>query len=144
MLCIDLIGPYTIHRKGTPKNEKKKKNIILWCVPMIDPVAGWFEIAEIKTKRADVVSNVMKTTWLTRYPYPTQVALYKETKFMAEFTEMIASAYGVKKKPITARNPQKNSIIERIHQTVGNMIRSFEVHGTSIDEKDPWTEILRA
>eukprot|EP00957_Ditylum_brightwellii_P211690 15366469-Ditylum_brightwellii.AAC.1 len=63
---------------------------------------------------------------------------------MAEFTEIIASAYGVKKKPITARNPQANSIIERIHQTIGNMIGSFEVHDTSIDEKDPWTWKLSA
>eukprot|EP00957_Ditylum_brightwellii_P087169 6634534-Ditylum_brightwellii.AAC.1 len=63
---------------------------------------------------------------------------------MAEFTEMIASDYGVKKKPITARNPEENSIIERIHQTVGNMIRSFEVHNTTIDEKDPRTGILGA
>eukprot|EP00957_Ditylum_brightwellii_P142319 10842978-Ditylum_brightwellii.AAC.1 len=63
---------------------------------------------------------------------------------MAELTEMIANNYVVKKKPITARNPQANSIIERIHQTIGNMIRSFEVHDTTIDEKDPWTEILSA
>eukprot|EP00957_Ditylum_brightwellii_P089342 6802453-Ditylum_brightwellii.AAC.1 len=61
---------------------------------------------------------------------------------MAEFTEMIASDYVVMKKLITAKNPQANSIIERIHQTIGNMIRSFEVHDTSIDEKDPWTGIL--
>eukprot|EP00957_Ditylum_brightwellii_P014535 1094353-Ditylum_brightwellii.AAC.1 len=61
---------------------------------------------------------------------------------MAEFTEMISSDYGVKKKLITARNPQANSIIERIHQTIENMIGAFEVHDTSIDEKDPWTEIL--
>eukprot|EP00957_Ditylum_brightwellii_P099812 7603899-Ditylum_brightwellii.AAC.1 len=63
---------------------------------------------------------------------------------MAEFTEMIASDYGVKKEPITARNPQATSIIERIHHTIGNMIRSFEVHDTSIDEKDSWTGILSA
>eukprot|EP00957_Ditylum_brightwellii_P091951 7001432-Ditylum_brightwellii.AAC.1 len=62
---------------------------------------------------------------------------------MAEFTEMIASGYGVKKTSITARNLQANSIIERIHQTIGNMTRSFEVHGTNIDEKDPLTEILK-
>eukprot|EP00957_Ditylum_brightwellii_P089618 6825340-Ditylum_brightwellii.AAC.1 len=66
------------------------------------------------------------------------------TEFMTMFTEMIASDYGVKKKPITAKNPQVKSIIERTHQTIGNMIRSFEVHATSIDEKDPWTEILSA
>eukprot|EP00957_Ditylum_brightwellii_P005655 431365-Ditylum_brightwellii.AAC.1 len=63
---------------------------------------------------------------------------------MAEFTEMIASDNGAKKKPIKARNPQANSDIERIHQTIGNMIRSFEVHDTIIDEKNPWTGILSA
>eukprot|EP00957_Ditylum_brightwellii_P138111 10528307-Ditylum_brightwellii.AAC.1 len=63
---------------------------------------------------------------------------------MAEFKEMIAIDYGVKKKPITARNPQTNSIIEKMHQTIGNMIRLFEVHDTTIDEKDPWTGILSA
>eukprot|EP00957_Ditylum_brightwellii_P086469 6579109-Ditylum_brightwellii.AAC.1 len=56
---------------------------------------------------------------------------------MAEFNEMTASDYGVKKKPIAARNPQTNSIIERIHQTIGNVIGSFEVYDTNIDEKDP-------
>eukprot|EP00957_Ditylum_brightwellii_P164397 12515772-Ditylum_brightwellii.AAC.1 len=61
---------------------------------------------------------------------------------MAKFSEMIASDYGVKKKPITARHPQANSIIERIYQAIGKMIRSFEVHATNIDEKDPWTGIL--
>eukprot|EP00957_Ditylum_brightwellii_P021463 1619209-Ditylum_brightwellii.AAC.1 len=60
---------------------------------------------------------------------------------MAEFTEMIASDYGVKKKPITARNSQVNIIIERIHQTIDIMTRSFEVHATTIDEKDLWTTI---
>eukprot|EP00957_Ditylum_brightwellii_P158456 12060713-Ditylum_brightwellii.AAC.1 len=61
---------------------------------------------------------------------------------MAEFTEMIASDYGVKRNPITSRNHQANSIIERIHQAIGNIIRSFEVHDSSIDEKDHWTGIL--
>eukprot|EP00957_Ditylum_brightwellii_P004244 322804-Ditylum_brightwellii.AAC.1 len=63
---------------------------------------------------------------------------------MAEFTENIASDYGVKNKLTTTRNPQSNSVVERIHQTISNMIRSFEVHDTNIDEKDTWTEILIA
>eukprot|EP00957_Ditylum_brightwellii_P106104 8093548-Ditylum_brightwellii.AAC.1 len=92
---------------------------------MIDTAIGWFEIKEIKTKRTDVVSNVVETAWLTKYPYPTQVVLDRGTTFMTEFTEMLASDDGVKKKPITARNPQANSIIERIHQTIGNIIRPF-------------------
>eukprot|EP00957_Ditylum_brightwellii_P110162 8402844-Ditylum_brightwellii.AAC.1 len=111
---------------------------------MIDPVTSWCETAEIKTKRADVIANVVETKWLTRHPYPTQVVLNRGKEFMAEFSEMILKVYGVKKRPITGRNPQATSIIERIHQTIGNMIRSFEVHSTDTDEKDPWTGILSA
>eukprot|EP00957_Ditylum_brightwellii_P006413 487065-Ditylum_brightwellii.AAC.1 len=96
-----------------------------------------FEIAEIKTKGDDIIANVAETIWLTRYPYPTQVVLDRGKEFMANFSEMIHKDYGVKKRSITVRNPQANNIIERIHQTIGNMIRSFEVHSTDIDEKDP-------
>jgi hypothetical protein len=32
----------------------------------------------------------------------------------------------VKKKPITTRNPQANAIVERIHQTIGNIIPNFQ------------------
>eukprot|EP00957_Ditylum_brightwellii_P137668 10494765-Ditylum_brightwellii.AAC.1 len=63
---------------------------------------------------------------------------------MAEFSEMILEDDGVKKKPITVRKPQANSIIERMHQTIGNMTSPFEVHSTDIDEKDPWSDILSA
>jgi hypothetical protein len=52
-LCIDLIGPYTMKEHG-------KKKWILHCLTMIDPATGWFEIAEIKNKRADEVSNVLE------------------------------------------------------------------------------------
>ena len=40
MVCVDLIGPYTI---------KSKDSAILdfMCLTMIDPVTGWFEIVEL-------------------------------------------------------------------------------------------------
>eukprot|EP00957_Ditylum_brightwellii_P033141 2511956-Ditylum_brightwellii.AAC.1 len=82
---------------------------------MMDPGTSWSEIAEIKTKRADIIANTVETTWLTRYPYPAQVVLVRGKEFMAEFLEMILKDYGVKKKSITVRNPQASSIIETIH-----------------------------
>eukprot|EP00957_Ditylum_brightwellii_P081823 6224995-Ditylum_brightwellii.AAC.1 len=90
----------------------------------------------------DVVPNVVETTWLARYPYPTQEVLDGGTAFVAEFIEMVASDNGVRKKHITPRNYQANSIIERIHQTIGKMTRSSEVYDTEIDVNDPWTRIL--
>eukprot|EP00957_Ditylum_brightwellii_P170122 12949383-Ditylum_brightwellii.AAC.1 len=58
--------------------------------------------------------------------------------------EIILKDYGVKKRHITVRNHQANSMIERIHQTIGNIMRLFEVHSTDTNEKDPWTGIPSA
>jgi hypothetical protein len=61
---------------------------------------------------------------------------------MAEFAKMVKNDCGLKLKPITTRNPQANTIIERVHQTIGNIIRTFNVQ--SMDSDDPWTGILAA
>ena len=61
---------------------------------------------------------------------------------MAEFPKMCHNDYGLKRKPITTRNPKSNAIIERIHQTIGNIIRTFDV--SNIINKDPWSGILAA
>jgi len=47
---------------------------------------------------------------------------------------MVPNDYGVRTKPITARNPHANAIIERVHQTIGNMFRTMELqhHGADI------------
>jgi transposase InsO family protein len=81
--------------------------------------------------------------WFTRYPWPSQVVLDRGTEFMAEFTHMLKAKYGITKKAITKRNPQANSIIERVlHQTIGNMICTFSVQST--DDNNPWNGILLA
>ena len=51
-LCIDLIGPYKI-------DKKSNKGYKLHCMTMIDPATGWFEIAQIPNKQADVLSNIL-------------------------------------------------------------------------------------
>lgn len=61
---------------------------------------------------------------------------------MAEFAKMVREDYGVKKKPITTRNPQANSMIERAHQTIANIIRT--VSRSDLDELDPWSGVLAA
>jgi hypothetical protein len=52
--------------------------------------------------------------------------------------------YGVKKKPITTRNPQADAIVKRVHQTTGNIIRTFELHDNYLDDDDSWKGILAA
>ena len=80
---------------------------------MIDPVTGWFKMAEIKTKSADVIANVIELTWLNRYPWPTEVVLDRGREFMAEFSEMIQKDYGLIKKPITTNPTAKDEWANR-------------------------------
>ena len=139
-LCVDLIGPYKIPNKKKPKQPR-----VLWCVTMIDPATGWLDIKDIDNKTAATVANIVKQTWLSRYPWPRQITYDQGTEFMAEFGQMIKSDYKIKKKPITTRNPQANSVIERVHQTIGNMLKTFKLYEIEDwDESDPWSGILSA
>jgi transposase InsO family protein len=138
VLCIDLIGPYKIRRKG-------KKFLVCRCVTMIDPATGWFEIHEYDDKRAITVANIVEQEWFARYPWPTQIIFDRGNEFMGQdFKDMIKNDYGIKGKPITTRNPQANAIVERVHQVIANIIRTFELENNYMDEEDPWKGILSA
>ena len=52
-MCVDLIGPYKIRRKG-------KNYLVLKVVTMIDPATGWFEIHQYEDKRAISIANVLQ------------------------------------------------------------------------------------
>ena len=120
-LCIDLVGPYSF-------GDKEKGTFVsLHCLTMIDPATGWFEIVEISTKRADYIANYLEINWLSRYPRPTEIIMDRGREFAAEVTAELRDDYGITKKLITTRNPQANAIVERVHQTVHNMIRTCDI-----------------
>ena len=48
---------------------------------------------------------------------------------MSEVQRMLREDYHIKKKMITTRNPQANSIVERAHQTLGYHLHSLQPHG---------------
>jgi hypothetical protein len=76
---------------------------------------------------------------VSRYPWSTQVAFDRGSEFIGhEFKKMLNDC-GVKKKPITTRNLQANAIVKRVHQTIDNIIQTFELHENCLDEDNPWT-----
>jgi transposase InsO family protein len=60
---------------------------------------------------------------------------------MAEFAKVIENDYGIKRKVTTVRNPQANAILERVHQTIGKIIRTFQKD--NLDKNDPWGGVLQ-
>jgi len=134
-LCVDLIDKYQLTSKcGGNKYKmttKSGKKVYSQAVTMIDPATGWVEIRALLGVQADYVSNQVELAWLTRYPQPTKIILDRGNEFLAEFKTLIKDDYGITMKPITAQNPQANSILEHVHQTIGNIIRTMKVqnHG---------------
>jgi hypothetical protein len=105
-LCVDLIGPYKIQRK-------RKTDIKLWYLPMIDPATGWFEMEQFENKTAAEVANICETTWFTRYPLPQRITLDRGTEFTAEFARIVKNDNGLKSRrespSIEAQNSRQNS-----------------------------------
>jgi transposase InsO family protein len=136
-LCIDLIGPYIIGSKG---NESK-----LHCLTMIDPVTGWFEIAEIRDKSSYTVMDVLEQTWLTRYPKPTEIISDRGTEFMGEVRQSLQNDYGIAVVNSTTRNPQSNAMLERAHKTLHDLIAALDLRSKEhVDAHHGWKGILAA
>ena len=96
-------------------------------------------------KAADNVANVPEQAWLSHYPWPSDVIFDCRSEFKAEASKMLKQDCGVKVKTTVTCNPQANSAVEHVHQTVGNMIHMFQVcDNDSLDDEDPWASILTA
>ena len=108
VLCVDLIGPYTL--KG-----KDGSSIDFMCLTMIDPATSWFEIVELPTvalettvppagkgkkvtfakstkvaepyfdKSSTQISNLVYKTWFSRYPHCHYIIYDNGSEFKLHF-----------------------------------------------------------
>jgi hypothetical protein len=97
MLCVDLVGPFTIR---TPA-----KTHSLLALTMIDPATGCFEIVEATNKTATSIQDLFHNTWLARYLRPQFIVFDNGNagKFKREFKHMCDN-YGIKAKQTTSHN----------------------------------------
>ena len=87
-----------------------------------------FSFSECIGQRSITVANIAEQEWFCRYPWPTQVTFDRGSEFIGkDFQKTIKEDSEIKAKPITVRSPQANAIVERIHQVIGNIIRTFEL-----------------
>jgi transposase InsO family protein len=87
--------------------------------------------------------DAFHNNWLVRYPRPIRGTFDNGSEFKTFLKEMCDNL-GIKCRPTTSYNPQGNSIIERIHQVMVNMLRAFELEERELDPNGPWNKFLRA
>ncbi len=141
MLCVDLIGPYTLKGKdGTV--------IDFMALTMINPATSWFEIVELpllrrlKTitvngkessikeeifnKTSERIAWLVNKTWLRRYPRCCYIIYDNGSEFKLHF-EYLCETYGIQCKPTTIKNPQANGILVCLHQVLAQMLCTAEL-----------------
>jgi hypothetical protein len=68
----------------------------------------------------------MTKTWLCRYPGCCHLICNNGSEFKLHL-EYLCESYGITRKPNMAKNPQANSILEHVHQVLGQMLCTAEL-----------------
>ena len=117
-VALDCIGPWAINLRGG-------KQFKILALTTMDTATNLLEIEPLRTKTASECARAFDNGWLARYPRPVRVIHDQGSEFTGSaFQDLLARA-GIKSSPATSRNPQGNSVIEAVHKSVGQVLRTL-------------------
>jgi len=116
-VAVDTIGPWPVTIDGV---EHK-----LYAVTIIDTVTNLTELVQVATPNSTLAARAMETGWLHRYPRPVRVIHDQGPEYQGQIFAALLQRYAIDDIPISVRNPQANAICERMHQVVGNILRTL-------------------
>jgi transposase InsO family protein len=122
---VDMIGPWTVSFTQASRTTTEQVK----ALTIIDKGTGWVEFVPTVTFLSKHVAELFDSAWLCRYPRPSTITFDNGGEFVgSEFQELISS-YGINPSPTTVKNPQGNAICERVHLTMGDMLRTITFTG---------------
>ncbi len=125
---IDLIGPWHVHYNSASIPGKGSVKQIQ-ALTVIDKATGWPEFIAPQNGSSYHIAILFDSEWFCCYPRPAKVVYENGNGFLGhEFQEML-QIYGIKPVATTVRNPRSNGIIERVHLTMGDMLRTMTFSG---------------
>ncbi len=112
----DLIGPWTVQIHGRPFKFES--------LTVIDTVTNLVELVRIEKKNLDHIMQKFAQFWLTCYPWPQCCIHDPGGEFTGpEFQTLLQNCY-IRDVCTTAKNPQSSAMCKRMHQMVGNILRT--------------------
>jgi hypothetical protein len=125
---MDMIGPWPVQYESTitpGKNSIEK----IQALTVLDKATGWPEFIATKNKSSYHISILFDSDWLCRYPRPQHVIHDNGAEFTGSAFQELLSSYGIRAKSTSVRNPKSNGVIERVHLTMGDMLRTMKFSG---------------
>ena len=101
-------------------NNQQFKFQALTC---IDPASALLEIVRIDDATARTVATQFENSWLARYPKPVFIVHDNGSEFLGAPFALLLQSHGIQPKRISTYTPTANAYIERVHQTLGNVLR---------------------
>ena len=96
--------------------------------------------------KAMTIASLVKTTWLVRYLWPLEIMYDRGGEFIGHKfkSSLMDQEYGINTKPDSSDNPQANATIERIHHVLENLVCTYNLRETYVDDGYPYMCILAA
>ena len=117
-VATNCIGPWVIELCGG-------HDYSLRALMTIDITTNLLEIEPIATQTSAECAQAFENGWLLRYLRPVHVIHDQGSEFMGSAFQDLLRRAGIKSVPTTARNPQGNSIIEAVHKSLGQVMRTL-------------------
>ena len=132
-VAVDLIGPWKVTVRG--------KSYEFNALTSIDTVTNLVEITRIDNKTSHHIKQKFAQSWMARYPWPKCCVHDNGGEFTGWEFQQFLTKTGVKDVPTTSRNPTANAVCERMHQTVGNVLRTL-LHGNPPENLTKANELI--
>ena len=117
---MDLIGPWIVQVRGNPYE--------FFALTAIDTVTNLVELIRVHEKNSETIARKYAQCWLSHYPWPQRCVHDPGGEFTGpEFQTLLENCH-IKDVCTSTKNPQSNAVCERMHQTVGNVLRTL-LHG---------------
>ena len=105
------------------KDNYHRREVLFKALTPIEPVTNLLKIIWINDKLSAHVAQQFSNCWLSRYPWPTRVIHDNGGEFIGREFQNLLRQLGIQSVPTTAKNPRSNTIIERLHQTMWDILR---------------------
>ena len=115
---VDCIGPWTVTVNNVTLHFEA-----LTC---IDPVTNLVEISRFQgPKTSDTARALFENQWLARYPHPLGIVHDNGPEFTGHDFQFPLDYAGITPVRITPYTPTANAVIESVHHTIGQVIRTL-------------------
>ena len=117
-IAIDTIGPWTLDVPGVGRLQIKALTVVDTCTTLS-------ELVRVENGTAAHAGFKLEQCWLSRYPRPLRCIHDPGLEFVGADFQAILHQLDIQPVPTTVKNPQANAICERMHKTVGDMLRTY-------------------